>query len=127
MNPTDLLLVAVGGALGSMARYIVSVTAGRMFGLDFPWGTLTVNVVGSFAMGLFVGLLALKFDGSTALRLFFAVGVLGGFTTFSSFSLDTVVLWERGAVLAAAGYVVASLVVSLGALAAGLALVRTLA
>jgi len=127
MNPTDILLVAVGGALGSIARYVVSVMAGRMFGIGFPWGTLAVNVAGSFAMGVFVGLLALKFDGSTALRLFVAVGVLGGFTTFSSFSLDTVVLWERGAVLSAAGYVAASLVVSLGALAAGLALVRTLA
>lgn len=127
MNPTDLLVVAVGGALGSIARYLVSVAAGRLFGPDFPWGTLTVNVVGSFAMGVFVGLLALRLDGSTALRLFVAVGMLGGFTTFSSFSLDAVVLWERGAVFAAAGYVVASLVVSLGALAAGLALVRTLA
>ena len=110
MNPTHIFLVAAGGALGSVCRYLVGVAAGRLFGAAFPWGTLIVNVAGSFAMGVFMALLALRFDGSQAIRLAIAVGFLGGFTTFSSFSLDAVFLWERGAVAAAAGYVAASLV-----------------
>jgi len=91
-----ILLVASGGAIGSVARYLVGVGMARAFGVAFPYGTLTVNVIGGFLMGLFIELLARRFDGSPELRLFIAIGILGGFTTFSSFSLDVVVLWERG-------------------------------
>lgn len=127
MPLSPLLLVAIGGALGSVARYLVGVGAGRLFGPDFPWGTMIVNIVGSFVMGVFIELLGLKFNGSTDLRLFVAVGILGGFTTLSSFSLDTITLFERGATLAAASYAVGSIVLSLAALVAGLQIVRAFA
>lgn len=127
MSLVPMLLVALGGALGSVCRYLVGVGAGRLLGADFPFGTIIVNIVGSFIMGLFIELLALKFDGSESLRLFVAVGILGGFTTLSSFSLDTIVLFERGAVAAAAVYVGASIALSLAALVAGLHLVRAFA
>ncbi|HEY0290936.1 MAG TPA: fluoride efflux transporter CrcB [Hansschlegelia sp.] len=120
-----VLLVALGGALGSVARYLVNVCATRMFGLGFPWGTLTVNVVGGFVMGLLAALLALK-GGSQELRVFLLTGVLGGFTTFSAFSLDTVTLWERGEIGLAGAYVAASFSLSICALVAGLALGRAL-
>ena len=97
MSLVSVLLVAIGGAIGSMCRYLVGVGAGRLLGADFPYGTMTVNIVGSFFMGLFIELLALKFDGSESVRLFVAVGVLGGFTTLSSFSLDTIVLFGSAA------------------------------
>ncbi|MFJ5486868.1 CrcB family protein [Hansschlegelia beijingensis] len=84
-----VLLVALGGALGSVARYLVNIASSRVFGMGFPWGTLTVNVVGGFAMGLLAALLALK-GGSQEMRVFLMTGVLGGFTTFSAFSLDAV-------------------------------------
>ena len=101
MSLFSVLLVAIGGAFGSVCRYLVGIGAGRLLGADFPFGTLTVNIVGSFAMGLFIELLAVRLDGSEPFRLFIAVGILGGFTTLSSFSLDTIVLFERGAVTAA--------------------------
>lgn len=119
------LLVALGGALGSLARYGVNVSTTRLFGLGFPWGTLTVNVVGGLVMGLLAALLALR-GGSNEARLFLMTGVLGGFTTFSAFTLDAVTLWERGEGATAAVYVVASVVVSIAALVAGLALGRAL-
>lgn len=119
------LLVALGGALGSVARYGVNVWTMRAFGPGFPWGTLTVNIVGGLVMGLIASLLAPR-GGSNELRVFLMTGVLGGFTTFSAFSLDAVTLWERGEVGAAAAYVTASVVLSLGALFAGLALGRAL-
>ncbi|MBS1164083.1 MAG: crcB [Proteobacteria bacterium] len=127
MSLISVLLVAIGGAIGSVCRYLVGIGAGRLLGPDFPYGTMTVNVVGSFVMGLFIELLALKFDGSEPLRLFVAVGILGGFTTLSSFSLDTIVLFERGAVATAAVYVGGSIILSLAALVAGLHLVRAFA
>ena len=127
MSPVSVLLVAFGGAIGSVCRYLVGVGIGRLLGADFPYGTMTANVVGSFAMGLFIELLALKFDGSESIRLFVAVGFLGGFTTLSSFSLDTIVLFERGAVATAAVYVGGSIILSLAALMAGLHLVRAFA
>lgn len=117
----------MGGALGSVCRYLVGIGAGRVLGSNFPFGTMIVNVVGSFAMGLFVEFLALKFNGSESLRLFVAVGVLGGFTTLSSFSLDTIVLFERGAVTTAVVYAGGSILLSLAALIAGLQFVRALA
>lgn len=120
----NIALVAIGGAVGSVARYLVGIGALRLFGPDFPVGTLAVNIVGSFLMGVFIELVALKFDGSPALRLLIATGFLGGFTTFSAFSLDVVGLWERGAVASLLVYLVGSVVFSILALFAGLVLVR---
>lgn len=123
----QFLLVAAGGALGASLRHGVNVGAARLFGPAFPWGTLGVNVAGSLAMGLLIGWLARSdAEGGTALRLFLATGVLGGFTTFSAFSLDAVTLWERGAAGQALAYVAASVTFSILALAAGLALMRGL-
>lgn len=117
-----LLLVFVGGGLGSVARYLVTLAGVALAGTGFPWGTMTVNVVGSAVMGAFSGYLFSRAPGagSDALRLFFMTGVLGGFTTFSAYSLDTVALWERGAQTLAAVYAVASVVVSLAVLTAAL-------
>src|SRR5690606_31761018 len=92
-----LLLVALGGAVGSALRHLVNLSALRLAGPGFPFGTLAVNLTGSFAMGVLVELIARRFGASNELRLFLMTGVLGGFTTFSAFSLDTAVLWERGA------------------------------
>ncbi len=108
--------VAVGGALGSMARYAVSLGAARWLGAEFPWGTLLVNVVGSFAIGLLAALVAA--DGRPLLgadaRAFVLVGVLGGFTTFSSFSLETLQLARADALGAATLNVLLSVVLCLG-------------
>lgn len=120
----NVALVALGGAIGSVARYGVGVAAARWLGLGFPYGTLFVNVTGSFAMGVLVAVLDRHFAASPELRVFLAVGVLGGYTTFSSFSLDAVALWEGGSHVAAVLYVALSLVFGLLALAAGMALVR---
>lgn len=122
-----ILLVASGGAIGSVSRYLVGILMTRMFGAAFPYGTLTVNIAGGFLMGLFIELLTRHFDGSSELRLFVAIGILGGFTTFSSFSLDVVLLWQRGAVASAAIYVLASVFLSIGALFLGLWLARAVA
>jgi fluoride exporter len=119
-----VLLVASGGALGSVARYLVGVLMTRAFGVNFPYGTLTVNVVGGFLMGLFIGIMARRLEGSMDLRLFIAVGIMGGFTTFSSFSLDVAVLWERGELSTALIYVLASVILSIAALFFGLWLAR---
>jgi CrcB protein len=117
-----LLQVALGGALGSMARYLTNVSAMRLIGPGFPWGTMVVNVVGSFLMGVLVVWLAEK--GLTRLAPFLMTGVLGGFTTFSAFSLDAISLWERGATGPALAYVIGSVLVSLAALLAGMVLTR---
>ena len=122
-----LVLVALGGALGSGLRHLANLAALRLFGPAFPWGTLAVNVVGGFLMGLFVELLARRFGGSAELRLFVATGILGGFTTFSAFTLDFAVLYERGALAQAFGYVVASVVVAIAALFLGMWLGKSLA
>jgi CrcB protein len=122
----NLLIVAAGGAVGASMRHLVNLASLRLMGPSFPWGTVTVNIVGSFLMGVFIELLALKLQGSTELRLLVATGLLGGFTTFSAFSLDVVVLWERGQAGLAAGYVAMSVVLSIAALFAGLAAVRGL-
>ncbi len=122
----NVLLVAAGGAIGASARHLVGMASLRAFGSSFPVGTMIVNILGCLLMGIFIGLLSARFQGSEALRLFVATGFLGGFTTFSAFSLDFTVLWERGETLLAIGYVAASVIVSLGALAAGLWLIRTI-
>ena len=116
------LLVMLGGALGSGARYGVGLMLG---GARFPWGTLTVNLAGGLAMGLLIGALA-RGGGQEAWRLFLGVGVLGGFTTFSSFALDAVTLAERAPGLAAL-YVLGSVAGAIGGVAGGLALARGLA
>jgi len=120
-----LLLAAAGGALGSSARYLVNVIAGKLFGLGFPWGTLIVNVAGCFIMGLIIGLGALKWPMPNEWRVFLTTGILGGFTTFSAFSLDFAVLFERKDYGHAGLYLVGSVGLSILALFAALYLVRS--
>jgi CrcB protein len=120
------LLVFLGAGIGGVLRHAVNLGCTRLCGPAFPWGTLAVNVVGSLAMGLLAGWLILRGEASWAspLRLFAATGILGGFTTFSAYSLDALLLWERGEPALATAYVTASVVLSIGAAAGGLALVR---
>ena len=117
----NFLQVALGGAIGASARYGVNILAARITP-SLPLGTLTVNVLGCLAMGLLASLLALR--GGQHLAPLLLTGVLGGFTTFSAFALDTMTLWERGAGGMAIGYVLASVVLSLVAVMAGLAIGR---
>jgi len=124
MNVNLILAVAAGGALGSVARYLMGVGAARVLGLAFPWGTLIINVLGSFLIGVLVELFALKWDLPQEGRVFLTVGICGGFTTFSTFSLDAWVLMERGAWGLAAAYIFSSVVLSIGGLVAALYLVR---
>ena len=120
-----LLIVAAGGAVGAMLRHLSNLAALRLFGSGLPWGTFFVNVTGSLLMGLFIGWLARRSGGtSNELRLLLATGFLGGFTTFSAFSLDFATLWRDGAAGAAIGYVLASVLFSLVAIFAGLWLMR---
>ncbi len=119
-------IVFVGGGLGAALRHGVNVGAARLFGMSFPFGTLTVNVVGCLIMGLLAGYFAFKGDVSQHWRLFLTTGILGGFTTFSAFSLDVAALYERGEVALAAIYILASVFISLLAVFAGLALMRNL-
>ncbi len=121
-----VLWVALGGAIGSAARYGVNIWSGRMFGTEFPWHTMIVNVLGCFVMGVLTEMLALKLHLSHEARAFLTTGILGGFTTFSAFSLDFAYLVERKEVLAAGGYVLASVVLSLLAVFAGMSLIRTI-
>ena len=119
-----VLWVAVGGAIGAAARYLVGVQAGRLLGHDFPWGTLIVNVTGSFAVGVIVALFAHKMQASQEVRAVLTTGILGGFTTFSAFSVDFAVLAERKALAAAGFYVLGSVGLSIAALFAGLWIIR---
>jgi CrcB protein len=119
-----ILSVAAGGALGSLARYGTNLGAGKLLGLDFPYGTLIVNIVGSFVIGLLVAIFAHFWQPSESVKLFLVSGFLGGFTTFSSFSLDAVTLLERQDYAAAAFYVMGSVVLSVSALFAAMVLVR---
>ena len=119
-----LLQVALGGARGASLRYLTGVATLRLMGPGFPWGTLTVNVLGSFAMGVLV--VTLAHLGGNRFAPLLMTGLLGGFTTFSAFSLDAVTLYERGEVALAGGYVAASVVLSLAALFAGLLVARSL-
>lgn len=117
----QLIAVAAGGAIGAVCRYSVGLLAAN---LVFPWGTMIVNIAGSFLMGLLMAAFAQVWDASQATRLFLTVGILGGFTTFSAFSLDSILLLEKGQTLAAVFYIVASVILSLGALALGMMLIR---
>lgn len=123
---TRLLIVAAGGALGAVARYGVGVWAQRLLPTaQWPWATLTVNAVGGLLMGLLAGWLAFRGGAhSESLRLFAAVGVLGGFTTFSAFSLEAALMIERRQLAMAGGYVAASVVLSIAALFIGLMVAR---
>ncbi len=122
-----LVWVAAGGAIGSVGRYLVAGQITRLFGPGFPWGTLAVNIIGGLAMGLLVEAMALAWSPSPGVRAFLTVGLLGGFTTFSAFSLETAALIERGAWGPALAYALASVVLTVGALFAGLWIVRGLA
>lgn len=122
-----IFFVALGGAIGASTRYFIGTQTLRLMGSGFPWGTLCVNVLGSFIMGVLVELMALKLNVSEDVRHFLFTGILGGFTTFSAFSLDFVALTERKAHLLAWTYLSASVTLSILALFAGLWLVRAVA
>lgn len=126
MNLQLIAAVALGGAVGSVGRYLVGIGAGKIFGIDFPWGTLIINIAGSFLIGVFVECFALRWDFPQAMRVFLTVGICGGFTTFSTFSLESFLLIERGQYGPAAVYIAASVVLSLAALFGALHLMRTL-
>jgi fluoride exporter len=119
----EFLLVALGGALGASGRYGVSLFAVRQWGAGLPWGTLLINVTGGFAMGLLAGLAGERRD----LMLLLGVGVLGGFTTFSAFSIEVVRLIDKGQAPVAAGYALASMLLSVGAAFTGLMIARSFA
>ncbi|MEA2975394.1 MAG: fluoride exporter [Alphaproteobacteria bacterium] len=121
------LIVFLGGGLGASLRHGINLLTARAFGPAFPYGTLTVNITGSIVMGLIAGYFALKGDASQHWRLFLTTGILGGYTTFSAFSLDVALLYERGEIGLAALYVVASVLLSIAGLFAGLALARSFA
>lgn len=117
-------MVAAGGAAGATARYLVYVLAGQFLGTGFPFGTLIVNIVGSFIMGVLVEGMALAWTIGEQMRLFLVVGVLGAFTTFSTFSLDVGLLYGRGKIALIALYVAVSVIGSIGALFLGMYLIR---
>ncbi|WP_276118523.1 fluoride efflux transporter CrcB [Pararhizobium qamdonense] len=123
---THILLVAAGGAVGSVLRYLVGLWTLRSFGPAFPWGTLTVNITGSFLIGVLAEAIARKFGASAEMRVFLITGILGGYTTFSAFSLDAMTLLERGEPVTALIYVASSVLLSAFAVFAGLALMRAM-
>lgn len=119
---TSLLPIAAGGAIGATGRYLTNVAVMRLVGPGFPWGTVVANLVGSFLMGALVVVLAHK--GGMRYAPFLMTGVLGGYTTFSAFSLDAYTLYERGAYLEAGGYVFGSVALGLAGLVGGMAVAR---
>ncbi|MGE3830297.1 MAG: fluoride efflux transporter CrcB [Parvibaculaceae bacterium] len=120
-----ILWIAAGGAIGSSLRHLLNVLIGRAMGDAFPWHTLIINVSGSFIMGAIIALMALKWNVTNELRAFLTTGILGGYTTFSAFSLDFATLVERKAYGLAGAYAAGSVILSLIAVFAGLALIRT--
>ncbi len=120
------LIVFLGAGIGGALRHGVNIAALRLFGGEFPFGTLAVNIIGSLCMGLLAGIFALKADPGLNLRLFLITGVLGGFTTFSAFSLDAALLYERGQLTLAALYIAVSVGAALGGLFAGMFVIRQL-
>ena len=118
------LIVFLGGGLGAALRHGVNLASARLLGVAFPYATLIENVSGSLVMGLLAAYFAFKGDASQHWRLFMTTGILGGYTTFSAFSLDAALLYERGEYSLALVYVLASVLLSIGGLFAGLALVR---
>jgi CrcB protein len=127
MNMLGLMYVAFGGAFGSMCRYAVGVWIGRINETDFPFATLIINITGSFLMGIWIGVMVLMLPTkSKELHLLMAIGVLGGYTTFSTFSLESYLLIEKGLWLQAAAYMIGSVVLSIAALFAGMWLLRSI-
>jgi fluoride exporter len=126
MNLQFIVAVAVGGSIGSVARYLVAIGSNKIFGMNFPWGILIINVTGSFLIGALVGLFATRWDLPQAVRIFLTVGICGGYTTFSTFSLDSYYLLERGELGAALLYMIGSVLLSIGALGGGLYLSRVI-
>jgi CrcB protein len=124
---SNILLVMAGGAIGAALRYLLSQASLRALGPGWPWGTFGANVLGGLAMGLLAGWLAARAAGGEPIRLFLAVGILGGFTTFSAFSLETMLMIERGDWLPALFYALVSVAASVGALAIGLSITRVTA
>jgi CrcB protein len=118
------LIVFLGGGLGAAMRHGINIGIGRTLGTAFPYATLLINITGSFIMGLVAAYFAFKGDASQHWRLFLTTGILGGYTTFSAFSLDAALLYERGEIGLSALYVGASVALSIGGLFAGFALVR---
>lgn len=123
----NLLLVMLGGAVGSGARYLTGRVTLSWLGPNYPWGTLAVNLIGGFLMGVLAGSVSRIPGGGEQWRLLLGVGVLGGFTTFSAFSLDVMLMFERGDWGPALGYILASVIGSVAALALGLQLTRAIA
>lgn len=115
----NALAVFIGGGLGAVLRWLIGRASMAMFGTAFPWGTMAVNIIGSFLIGLSVGAFSAFGTGQT-MRLFLVTGFLGGFTTFSAFSLDALTLWERGQHGVAVAYVLTSVLLSLAAIVAGM-------
>ena len=120
------LIVFVGGGLGAALRHGVNHASLAYFKPNFPYGTLSVNVIGGLLMGVFVELFLVKGGGSQEFRLFLTTGLLGGFTTFSAFSLDAALMWQRSDYATLVAYVVASVLLSIGALFLGMAAIRAL-
>ena len=120
-----VMAIAAGGAIGAVTRHYLSHQVVLWAGHGFPWGTLAVNVIGSFLMGVLIELLALAWSPSQEMQAFLSVGLLGALTTFSAFSMDVVLLQERGATVLAALYVGASVALSVGALFAGLSVTKS--
>jgi fluoride exporter len=121
------LIVFLGGGVGAALRHGINIATARTLGNEFPYATLLINISGSFIMGLVAAYFAFKGDASQHWRLFLTTGILGGYTTFSAFSLDAALLYERGEIGMAALYVIASVAISIAGLFAGLALVRNFA
>jgi CrcB protein len=126
MNGVIYGLLFVGGGIGTMLRHAVNIHFTRWFGASFPYHTLFENVTGSLVMGLFAGYFAFRSEMPQELRLFLMTGIVGGYTTFSAFSLDAMLLWERGQWSLAAVYIAGSVLLSIMGLVAGLALMRNL-
>lgn len=121
------LWVGLGGALGAILRHFMNIAIARLAGSNFPWHTMVVNITGSFVMGLLIALMAQRWNVSSELKAFLTTGILGGYTTFSAFSLDFALLFERKAYVLAGAYALGSVVISLVAIFIGLALGRAFA
>ncbi len=126
MNPFLLLMVALGGAIGSVLRYATNILLAGLLGPGFPYGVLFINVTGCFVMGVLAGIGSFLWQWPEPMRVLVMVGFLGGYTTFSAFSLDVLTLVERGQPATAVGYVFASVMGSLIAVFSGVALVKAL-
>lgn len=121
---SSIVAIAAGGAVGAVARYLLTIQFGHLLGLGFPYGTLIINVAGSMFLGMLLEVMALFWSVGNDFRAFLVIGVLGSFTTFSTFSLDVMVMFNRGDIVAASLYVLASVGFALVAFAGGMAAVR---